>query len=173
MKKQAGFTLIELIMVIVILGILSAFALPRFADLSGNAETAAVEGARASVASSNAIVHASALANTSTGQNDTVDLEGQTVNTAWGYPAAASIAAAATLDASEFSVGTIQTQVENTLPTLDVPAIVIITRAGANPGDDCFTFQEATSAASSVVGQMGNWTDTDSSNTVNAGDTCS
>lgn len=42
-RDQQGFTLIELIMVIVILGILSAFALPRFADFSSNARTATLE----------------------------------------------------------------------------------------------------------------------------------
>ena len=44
MNKQSGFTLIELVMVIVILGILAATALPKFADLSGQAEQAAADG---------------------------------------------------------------------------------------------------------------------------------
>ena len=42
-KNQLGFTLIELVMVIVVLGVLSAFALPRFADLNDDAHAAIVE----------------------------------------------------------------------------------------------------------------------------------
>ena len=45
MNKQAGFTLIELVMVIVIIGILAAMAVPRFYDASSQAEIAAQDGA--------------------------------------------------------------------------------------------------------------------------------
>jgi MSHA pilin protein MshA len=51
MNKQGGFTLIELVMVIVILGILAATALPKFLDLTGDAEQAAVKGVAGAVSS--------------------------------------------------------------------------------------------------------------------------
>lgn len=59
MKKiQAGFTLIELVVVIVILGILAAVAIPKFIDLSDEAYTAALGGVQGGMASAMAINYA-------------------------------------------------------------------------------------------------------------------
>ena len=52
--KQAGFTLIELVMVIIVLGVLAAFAVPKFFDLSNEANSSANSYSNASTAANSA-----------------------------------------------------------------------------------------------------------------------
>ena len=133
-RQQQGFTLIELVIVIVILGILSAFALPRFADLSGDAELAAVEGARGSVKSAEGIIRSKALAsgNGSSSQDDAIALEEVDIDLQNGYLAASSVVDAAQLE--DFTT--------TPDPSTD-PASVDVTTADAAQDSPCFTFTEA------------------------------
>jgi MSHA pilin protein MshA len=101
-NKQAGFTLIELIMVIVILGVLSAFALPRFADLGGEAREASIKGAAGAIKAAANISHAQWLADGSTAA--TVSLEGTSIAMSNGYPTKDSIQIAAQITATDYTI---------------------------------------------------------------------
>ncbi len=90
MNKQSGFTLIELVIVIVILGILAAAALPRFSDLSTDARLAAIGGLAGSLRSAAAISHATQLAK-GYSSNGSVALEGVSISMNDGYPTASAI----------------------------------------------------------------------------------
>lgn len=53
--QESGFTLIELVMVIAVLGVLAATAIPRFVDLSAEAETAALNGVAGAMGAAHAV----------------------------------------------------------------------------------------------------------------------
>ncbi|MDD5329907.1 MAG: type II secretion system protein [Sulfuricella sp.] len=153
-KMQGGFTLIELIVVIVILGILAATALPKFANLKGDAVVANVNGLRGSLSSAASIAHGTWLITPAT-----ATIEGQGVTWVNGYPNTLTIGPLAGVTAADYTTIPASSAATANSPATGATEVAFIpaSEAGTTNGLTCFVMytQAAAGGAPTVAATTG------------------
>jgi MSHA pilin protein MshA len=135
--KQKGFTLIELVIVIAIIGVLSAIALPKFLDLSAKARIASLGAAKGSLNAISALAKANYLVTNPKPASVTAEGVVITYSTGFasGYPKAdVNLAAGAGLSASDYTItaaGTTLTVSPLSAPTAATCSVVYSEPASA------------------------------------------
>ena len=152
MKKQNGFTLIELVIVIIVLGILAATAVPKFINLQDDAKESAMNGVDAAVQSASAIVYSKAAIDGLETSAVEVDVEG--VDTIYGYPTAKSAGIVAAVELSGFVVSTKVSEVSRVLGT--GATITLVSENDEETGDFCLVYTEGleSTPAKTVIGKL-------------------
>jgi len=148
MKRQGGFTLIELVVVIVILGILAVTAAPKFLNLQNDARSSSLQGLKGAIDGAAAITYGKAAIEGKEGKAAAADNKVDEILIGYGYPTAATggiVKVVTGLDTDWTGIADTTTTPKSYVATfkdstLTTPAKVIAT--------ECYVkYQEATSAA--------------------------
>lgn len=146
LQKEKGFTLIELIIVIIILGILAVTAAPKFIDIQTDARASVMQGVKGSIDSAMTLVHAKALVSgvtTGTLASGAITIDGESITLLNGYPTSGDIGDAIDIDL-DVSTGDF-TFVAGT-------GTSTITHPSATTADECrITITDASTTQSPIV----------------------
>ncbi|GLX77865.1 hypothetical protein tinsulaeT_12050 [Thalassotalea insulae] len=153
LSQTKGFTLIELVVVIVILGILAATAAPKFIDLTGDAKKSAMEGVQGTIESAVSMVYAKALIDSKTSGETTIMLDSVYYSLKNGYPTALGKGSKAgdTADNAKGILGLIDIDADD-FNTTEGEAEPLIIQYDGSTGDTCrLTYTSSTGAGKRPV----------------------